>query len=261
MTRPLTIVLAPHPDDEVIGAGWLLARCANTVVIHATDGAPRNPTLWSPRAPKHRALYAELRRDEMLRALGMAGVGVERLRQLPFVDQELALELVALSYAVRDACLQLSATGIIAPPYEGGHPDHDACAFAASAAARLVERSSGRRPWLFEMTSYHRRDGALCTQQFLASRTREYVHVLQPGERERKQRMLDCFESQREVLAPFDTGEERFRFAPDYDFGAPPHAPPVHYELLGWAWRSEDFCRLATRASAELGLESMRPCA
>jgi LmbE family N-acetylglucosaminyl deacetylase len=261
MNRALTIVLAPHPDDEVIGAGWLLTRCTNAVVLHATDGAPRDRRLWSQRAPRHRAQYAKLRRTEALNALRLAGLSAERVRCLPFVDQELALDLVALTRAVRDTCLQLSAAGIIAPPYEGGHPDHDACAFAAQAAARLVERSCGRRPFICEMTSYHRRDGALCTQRFLPNATCEYVHMLEPDEHARKRSMLACFESQREVLAAFHADEERFRLAPEYDFGAPPHAPPLHYEQLGWRLRADDFCRFASRALVQLGLEGGRSCA
>src|SRR6185437_9724842 len=46
--------------------------------------------------------------------------------------------------------------------YEGGHPDHDAVAFAVHAACRL----SDIPPAIVEMPYYHRQDGRLITGEF-----------------------------------------------------------------------------------------------
>ena len=53
----------------------------------------------------------------------------------------------------RTALLPLveEAEQVITHPYEGGHPDHDACAFAARAAVR----HSANKAKLMEFTSYH----------------------------------------------------------------------------------------------------------
>ena len=36
------LVIAAHPDDDVIGAGALMARVPRVRVLYVTDGAPRD---------------------------------------------------------------------------------------------------------------------------------------------------------------------------------------------------------------------------
>jgi LmbE family N-acetylglucosaminyl deacetylase len=68
------LVVAPHPDDEAIGAwglmDWLRARGAHIAVLVVSDGAASHP--GSPSWPTAR-LVAE-RRRETLRALRRLGV-------------------------------------------------------------------------------------------------------------------------------------------------------------------------------------------
>ena len=67
---------APHPDDETIGCGGLIALAAasavSVVVVVVTDGAASHPgsTTW----PKER--IAHRRKHEVSRAIGILGVGV-----------------------------------------------------------------------------------------------------------------------------------------------------------------------------------------
>lgn len=252
------VVLAAHPDDETIGAASVIARHASRVtVVHATHGAPRDARFQSSRALASPTAYGRLRQREVQRALAMAGLGADRIRQLGFVDQEAAHHLVALTLRVRELLLELQPLVLLVHPYEGGHPDHDACAFAARAALRLMLRagvSGGRRPRLIEMTSYHRWQGTLRTGAFLDGGAQELVKRLSRQEQALKRRMLDCFESQVDVLRPFAVDEERFRPAPDYDFTRRPHPEPLHYEVLGWPIRGQDFCRAAASALRQLGL-------
>src|SRR5260370_41514592 len=41
------MVLVAHPDEVTIGASVLLARFPDSIVIYATDGAPRDPRSWT----------------------------------------------------------------------------------------------------------------------------------------------------------------------------------------------------------------------
>ncbi|GEJ58211.1 PIG-L deacetylase family protein [Anaeromyxobacter diazotrophicus] len=257
--RPLLVVVAAHPDDETLGAAGLLVRRGRAALVHLTDGAPDDrrwwPAAWSGPAPATRAAYAALRRRELERALAVAGLAPGAARALGAGDQEAALHLAPLALAVRDVLLEEAPAAVLTHPYEGGHPDHDAAAFAARAAVALVARAGRRPPRLCEMTSYHAEGGELTTGRFLpAPGVPELVHRLSPREREAKLRMLAAFESQRAVLASFRADEERFRRAPPADVGRPPHPGPLWYERLGFTMTGARFQELARRAMAELRL-------
>jgi LmbE family N-acetylglucosaminyl deacetylase len=72
------LVVAPHPDDEVLGCGGTLVRHCRSgdrvTVVCVTDGRGRPDTRADPEA------YARCRRDELERAAGV--LGVERLHWL-----------------------------------------------------------------------------------------------------------------------------------------------------------------------------------
>jgi N-acetylglucosamine malate deacetylase 2 len=256
------VVLAAHPDDETIGAGALLHRLRGPLVVHLTDGAPREARFRSAPAEVDRDAYARLRRQELTRALAAGGVPTVRAVSLGAADQEAALAMADLARAFARVLADVGAAMVVTHPYEGGHPDHDAAALAARAAIALLRREGRRAPRLVEMTSYHAPGGRLAVGRFLpAAGGRETVRALTPAEQEVKRAMLACFESQERVLAPFmrDLACERFRPAPPARFGRAPHDGPLWYERLelpvsGTRWRA-----LARRALASLRLEEDLP--
>jgi LmbE family N-acetylglucosaminyl deacetylase len=247
------LILAAHPDDETLGASWLLCRLRHATVVHVTDGAPLDPQLRPPAVPGGREDYARLRADEARQALALAGVPPAQIRCLGLVDQEAVHELAPLARAVGALIAALAPAAVLVQPYEGGHPDHDACAFAARAA---VAACAGTPPALLEMTSYHRQDGTLRAGSFLdVPGAPAALRVdLSAEDRARKSRMLACYRSQAAVLAGLGVQDELLRAAPGYDFRRRPHPGPVHYETLGWPMTADAFCRCASRALAELGL-------
>lgn len=72
--RRSLLVIAPHPDDETIGCGGLIALAAASgvcvVVVVVTDGAASHPgsATWPPERIAHR------RKREVLRAIEILGV-------------------------------------------------------------------------------------------------------------------------------------------------------------------------------------------
>jgi len=235
---PVAVIVA-HPDDETIGAGGQLAHLPDVMVIHVTDGAPR-------REPDSQSCVAT-RRRELEAAMALVGLGPERLLSLGVADQEASLDLAGLAVRLAALLAALKPATVLTHPYEGGHPDHDATAFAVHAAARLLPRS----PVLMEMAFYHAGGGDMVWGDFLGP-----PGAAIPTEQALKRRMLACFATQARTLAPFPVDMERFRPAPIYDFTQPPHAGPLHYERYPWGMDGARWRALATAALTTLGLPS-----
>jgi LmbE family N-acetylglucosaminyl deacetylase len=252
---PSAAIIVAHPDDEVIGAGSRMPRFKQAWIIHVTDGAPRS--MYDARNAGFETWqgYAQARRDELTAALAVAGIGPERMRVIGVPDQGAAFNLVPVTRRVYELLQEMQPEIVLTHPYEGGHPDHDATAFAVHAAQALMEREGLTPPALIEFTSYHERDGQVRHFEFLPNADTEVKTViLTDAEREFKRRMLEAFTTQRSVLDQFPVELERFRLAPRYDFTQRPHAGTLHYEHYDWGMTGERWQELAREALTELGL-------
>jgi N-acetylglucosamine malate deacetylase 2 len=258
------VLLVAHPDDETIGASACISRLRNCTVVFLTDGAPRDPALRSPQAAGSRARYAQMRHNEAIRALALAGVTPDRILFLGGVDQEAVHETAVLAERFASLLPQIQSHIIITHSYEGGHPDHDAAALVATLSNRILAHENKSAPEVLEMTSYHLRDGRCVTGEFLprdwgqGARNEELTLQLSPEERDRKEQMLSAYTSQQVVLSGFSLGPERLRPAPVYDFTSPPHPGKLWYESLDWPMTGERWREIAASA---LGDFAENPCA
>ncbi len=254
-----TVILAPHPDDETIGLGGQLARLEGAILIYVTDGAPRNLLDANAAGSSHRQAYAEARCKELGSALALAGIETCQTRMLALVDQEASLDLVGLTDRLYEMLTEIHAELILTPAYEGGHPDHDATAFAIHAAAALLTQKGFDPPALVEYALYHDKDGARSACEFLPCENCEERTLLLPAPAcDLKRRMLECFATQRKTLAGFPVELERLRLAPRYDFTQPPHAGTLYYERFDWGMTGARWRTLAREALERLELYGMR---
>src|SRR3954470_881117 len=85
------LVVAPHPDDEVLGAGiWMTRHAGNEIYIaHLTDGSPYDLGDARHAGFSTREEYANARRAEFMEACKLLPVPPPHCLQFPFVDQEL----------------------------------------------------------------------------------------------------------------------------------------------------------------------------
>ena len=253
---PRTLLIIAHPDDESIGAGARLAELGEAWVTYTTDGAPRNPDVARRHGFDSREQYAEQRHREALEALKIAGIGADRVSYLGIVDGEASQNLVELCLKVADLLDRIQPNVVVTHPYEGGHTDHDATAFAVHLACGVLRREGVKPPAVFEMSSYNAANGDRVVQQFLPHRRADLdQRLVRLGRKQRllKERMYACFETQQRVLGEFSTEFEKFRPAPRYVFTRPPHEGVLNYERYGDPDLGRRF-----RAGAEDALRELR---
>ena len=242
---PSTLVVVAHPDDEAIGAGGLLGGLPDAVVVHVTDGAPRDERYAQSKGFATREEYARARRREVASALGHVGITPERIRGLGYVDGEASLQLLELVFDIADLIDEVRPEIVLTHPYEGGHSDHDATAFAVHLACGILRRDKAPAPIVLELTSYHNYSGTRRVFNFLPFiGTHHQTIRLTQEEKALKKRMYEEFLSQREVLERFPINIERFRPAPRYLFTEAPHEGQLDYERLctmitGAEWRKK----------------------
>lgn len=242
--NPRVLLIAAHPDDEAIGAGALLQDLPDATIVHVTDGAPAAEESARKRGFANREAYAAARRAEVISALKLVGIAEEQVRCLGFVDGEATFRMVELAHKVIDLMLELDPEIILTHPYEGGHTDHDACAFAVHLACGILRREGLEAPVVLEFTSYHNRGGKRIRAQFLPFwKVPERALELPVESQLVKARMFKKFTSQADCLKAFPVHVERFRMAPRYNFELPPHAGQLDYEkfcssICGDEWRS-----------------------
>lgn len=129
-----TLVFAPHPDDESIGCGALIAEIASrggdVRVVFMTDG-DNNP--WPQRAARRqwklreddRERWGRLRRAEARRALSQLGVAPCNASFLGLPDDRLAkTERASIVGAVAPILSDVRPTMLVVPSLHDFHPDH-----------------------------------------------------------------------------------------------------------------------------------------
>lgn len=123
-----TIIVAPHPDDETLGAGGLISslrrRRVEVTVVAVTDGE---------NAYSDGRSLAPIRRREQEEALQILGVEKDHLARLGLPDRSVS----EYEAELMDRLLPLtrSRCHLIAPWTGDFHPDHEACGRAAKEAA------------------------------------------------------------------------------------------------------------------------------
>jgi LmbE family N-acetylglucosaminyl deacetylase len=198
------VVVAPHPDDETLGAGGLIFTCAQAAarvtVVCVTDGEAACPEVPA---------LDHVRRRELVSAMRELELAPADIFRLGLPDGGLCACEVELQQSLA-RCIPDGAV-VVAPFEFDGHPDHEAVARACRNAARERGFTLVRYP----IWAWHRGSAELF-------RERNGVRfVLSERARAAKRRAVAQFRSQLEerpggaivpahVLAYFDQPYEVF---------------------------------------------------
>ena len=138
------LILAPHPDDEVIGCGGLIAQAVDNgvcpVIIFVTDGSASHPHSRTYPAPA----LADLRRQEACAAAAVLGVPIARLHFLAIPDAAArhdGVEFAAAVAAIANIAAGYRIGTVLAPWERDPHGDH----LAAHLMARETAKMAGMR--------------------------------------------------------------------------------------------------------------------
>jgi len=173
------VFLSPHPDDETLAAGGLLAalreRGVPVTLVAVTDGE---------NAYQENAGLADLRAREQTVAVAELGIASEDVIRLHVIDSSVTLHREDLIYRLLP--LVSRESHLVAPWPHDFHPDHEACGEAAQALAR---RTGARLTYYFFWT-WHRGTPALCNGLALQSL------ALTEAQQEAKKKALAIYVSQ-----------------------------------------------------------------
>lgn len=144
-----SLVLAPHPDDEVLGCGGIIARKiqrgTHVSIVYLTDGRRG----VSVPAEEGRAL----REAEAVQAAAALGVPVDRLTFLRFEDGRLSEYIEQATEKVRQIISASSVDALFVPYRREFHADHQAAWRIGAACCqdrmRLYEYPIWYGPWLW----------------------------------------------------------------------------------------------------------------
>lgn len=123
-----TVIVSPHPDDETLAAGGLIAmqrmRGIPVKLLAVTDGEAAYPDVSD---------LGERRRIEQTEAAEALGLTPDAIIHLGLRDSAVADSEDTLTDRI--AAYLDSHTLLVAPWARDPHPDHEACGRAAAAAA------------------------------------------------------------------------------------------------------------------------------
>jgi LmbE family N-acetylglucosaminyl deacetylase len=133
------IVVSPHPDDEVLGAGGLIASYVrlkrSVLVVSVTDGEGAFPD-WHG--------LDRLRREELKTALRHLGAADGSVIRLGLPDGKVRNHMNELRSALSNF---ITPSVLLVAPYEDdGHPDHDAVGRVCLELARERQALTARYP-------------------------------------------------------------------------------------------------------------------
>ena len=189
------LIIAPHPDDETLGCGGLIARRTaegrRVVVVVLTDGRALLKRFGIDANPTP-AEVSTMRKAETLRAVDRLGARLDDVRFLDFENERLVEEKARATAEVTAMIRELAPSEVyVTSPFEG-HAEH----IAANQMVREACRATGACPAMFEYVVNLK--GGVAPE----SLPRRVIRVDVSKFRDREHDALQQFRSHLDVISP-----------------------------------------------------------
>lgn len=201
------LVIAPHPDDETLGCGGMIATRAaegrRVVIVVVTDGRALFRR-FGVTEPSELAVSA-MRKAETLRAVEILGGNPRDVRFLDFENDRLHEQHAEARQRLTSVLNELSPSEVyVTSPFEG-HREH----VLTNEMTRAACGQTGKCPALFEYVV------TLGRGQTLDSVSRRIVRMNVSGVRDRERRALAQFRSHLDLIyegqpAPLTPNYDRY---------------------------------------------------
>ena len=187
------VILAPHPDDETLGCGGLIARRISegrrVVVVVITDGRALLRRFGIAANPSEAEVSA-MRKDETRRSVEILGGNAADIRFLDFENERLVAQKADALARITALLKELAPSEVYFPsPFEG-HAEH----VVTNEIARAACAATGACPATFEFIVDLKRGTSI------ESLPRRLQPVDVSAHRDRERRALAQFRSHLDVI-------------------------------------------------------------
>lgn len=224
------LVLAPHPDDEVVGTCTIIKRGIKQgksfYIFFLTNGVITKKEMWFFLRKKHKE-NVKIRLNEMHKAVNSLGIKNFFLQDIP--SRTLKENISTTLDKINSILKKLKIDTIMTPAYEGGHQDHDVANFIAS---KFIDKLD-----VYEFAEYNNFNKLSVCNTFIKKYGNEIKIILNDQEIYYKKKILNIYKSESRNLGHIDCKKELYRKLIDYNYFERPHNGILFYErfkLFSW---------------------------
>jgi LmbE family N-acetylglucosaminyl deacetylase len=221
------LVLAPHPDDEVVGACAAIGRAKaaddRVFCLYLTTGVPAPEVLWRWQRKRHPGMVIR-RTDEARLAAKLLDIGF--IAVAPWATRTLKDHWESARTLIAETVKAEKIDALWAPAFEGAHQDHDVANALASTFREHLSVS--------EFAEYNLAGGRVHSQEFVATNGTETILQLTPNEQRMKRRALALYASEQRNLGHIGVEREAFRPLPRQNYSRPPHEGRLFWQRFQW---------------------------
>ena len=217
------LVLAPHPDDEVVGTCTIIRRGLKQgksfYIFFLTNGVITKKEMWFFLRKKYKE-NVKIRFDEMKKAVNILGIKKYFLQDIPSrtLKENISSTLVKINSILKT----LKIDTIMTPAFEGGHQDHDVANFIAS---KFIDKLD-----VYEFPEYNNFNKLSVSNTFIKNYGKETKIILNDQEILYKKKVLNIYKSESRNLGHIDCEKESYRKLINYNYYERPYNGTLFYE-------------------------------